>query len=158
MLETRLIRIRQFLREQISRIVMVLKDPRLQTGLVTITGLEVAPDLRHARVSYSVLGSADARRACGEALTRAAPFIRRELLRVTELRRAPELEFLFDESTERASRVFELLAKIEEERAPASPEPVTRAPARRPAAVKPARKAKTPRRTKPARRGGRRGR
>ena len=148
MLETRLIRIRQFLREQISRIVMVLKDPRLQTGLVTITGLEVAPDLRHARVSYSVLGSADARRACGEALTRAAPFIRRELLRVTELRRAPELEFLFDESTERASRVFELLAKIEEERAPVTPEPVTRAPARRPASAKPARKGKTPRRTK----------
>ena len=58
----------------------------------TITDLVVTPDLRHARVSYSVLGSADARRACGEALTRAAPFIRRELLRVTELRRAPELE------------------------------------------------------------------
>lgn len=148
MLEIRLIRIRQFLREQISRIVLTLKDPRLETGLVTITGLEVTPDLRHARVSYSVLGSADARRACGEALTRAAPFIRRELLRITELRRAPELEFLFDESTERASRVFQLLAQIEGERAPVAPEPLQRAPARRPASAKPARNSKTPRRTK----------
>ncbi len=148
MLEIRLIRIRQFLREQISRIVMALKDPRMETGLVTITGLEVTPDLRHARVSYSVLGSADALRACGEALTRAAPFIRRELLRVTELRRAPELEFHFDESTERASRVFQLLAQIEEERAPVIPEPVKRAPARRPASAKPKRKIKAARRTK----------
>jgi ribosome-binding factor A len=84
-----------------------LRDPRI--GFATITAVRVTPDLRHARVSVSVLGSADQQQQSLEAFRAAAAYIRRELAHRIEVRRMPELEFALDHTAERAARIDELL-------------------------------------------------
>jgi len=84
-----------------------LHDPGL--GFITITRVQVSPDLQHARVYYTTMGDAAARKNTARALQRAASFMRREIGHRLRLRRSPELEFTFDESIEHQSRVEELL-------------------------------------------------
>lgn len=107
-------RVGQLLREEISRIIeRQLKDPRV--GMVTITDVEVTPDLRHARVFVTVFGDDDAARATVEVLKGAAGFIRAELGKHVRLRCVPELEFRRDESIARGARIFELLEQVKRE-------------------------------------------
>ena len=89
-----------------------LHDPGL--GFLTITHVRVTPDLQLARVYYSTLGDAEARRNTARAFGRASPFIRRQLGRRLRLRRTPELEFVFDESIEQQDRLERLLLEIHE--------------------------------------------
>jgi len=112
-------RVGQLLREEISRIIeRQLKDPRIG-GMITVTEVEVTPDLRHARVFISVLGSDDEARASFETLERAAGFIRSELAKQhLRLRYLPELEFRRDESLARGARIFELLEQVKRESRP----------------------------------------
>ena len=70
------------------------------------------PDLKSARVYFSMLGSEEDRVAAGEALRRAAGFLRREVGQRCGLRYAPELHFVDDRSLERGARVEELLAQV----------------------------------------------
>jgi ribosome-binding factor A len=84
-----------------------IKDPRI--GLVTVTGVQVTPDLRHARIFFSTLGD-DAQRAQSlKGLTSAAGFVRSQVARKLNLRVAPEIVFEFDPSLEQAERVSRLL-------------------------------------------------
>jgi len=111
-------RVGHLLREEISRIIeRELKDPRVD-GLITITGVDVTADLRHARVFVSVYGSDDEVRQTLETLDRAAGFIRAELGKVVRLRYLPELEFKRDESIARGARIFELLEQVKRETRP----------------------------------------
>ena len=100
-----------------------VRDPRI--GFVTLTGAEVSPDLRLARVFFSVLGGAAERAAAGRALNHAAPFLRRRVAREAGLRYAPEIRFEEDASLESGSRVDALLREISADAAPggASDEP-----------------------------------
>ena len=91
-----------------------LRDPRI--GVVTLTGADVTPDLRLARVYFSILGDAESRRATARALAHAAPFLRRRLAREARLRRVPEIRFEEDASLESGSRVDALLREISSER------------------------------------------
>lgn len=84
-----------------------VKDPRV--GSVTITAVEVAPDLSVARVFFLPFGTAHAREEVQAGLTAAAGFLRREIGRGLRLRQIPRLEFVFDESIERASRLTGLI-------------------------------------------------
>jgi ribosome-binding factor A len=84
-----------------------LQDPRLQG--VTITAVEVVPDLAVATVYYSVLGDAERRRVAELGLQRVAGILRREIGRRQRLRNAPELRFAFDDSLERGQRIETLL-------------------------------------------------
>jgi ribosome-binding factor A len=84
-----------------------LKDPRV--GLVTITGVDMSDDLKHARVFFSVVGDETVRRRSLEGLQSAAGFLRREVGRRLQLRYAPELTFRLDSTPERAQRVTDLL-------------------------------------------------
>ena len=104
--------------EQIqSEIASVLRaeatDPRI--GLVTITRVDVAPDLSHAIVFWSALASDDPdERARIEAgLDSAAPFLRRRLAQALPLRRMPELRFRFDPSLALGSATLRVLKEIE---------------------------------------------
>lgn len=82
-----------------------MKDPRV-TG-VTITAVEVAPDLEHAKIYFSLLtGEA---KAVTQALQKAAGFLRTELSRRMRLRSVPQLHFQFDESLERGNRISHLI-------------------------------------------------
>ena len=87
-----------------------LHDPGL--GFVTITRVQVSPDLQHARVYYTALGDDKARRNTERALGRAAPFLRRQIGSRLRLKRVPELEFLYDESIAGQDRIEQLLHNI----------------------------------------------
>ncbi len=85
-------------------------DPGI--GFVTLTRVQVTPDLQHARVYYTALGDESSRRNTERALHRAAPFLRRQIGRRLRLRRVPELIFVFDESIAGQDRIERLLKEI----------------------------------------------
>lgn len=89
-----------------------LKDPRL--GFVTITGVEVTPDLRQAKISFSVLGKEEDYKKTKEALASALGFIRRLIAQRIRLRFAPEIIFKEDRSSEYSIRIQEVLEEIKE--------------------------------------------
>ena len=89
-----------------------LKDPRI--GFATVTGVEMSSDLRHARVSVSVLGSADAQQRSLEGLSYAAGYVRHQLAQRLTLRRVPELVFVLDHSAEENEKLETLLQKLKE--------------------------------------------
>lgn len=93
------------------------KDPRLK-GLVTVTGVDVTRDLRHARVYVSVLGSDEERAATFEGLRSVAHHLRGSIGRALRLRVAPEIDFRADESLAQAQRIEALLAQVRHEAAP----------------------------------------
>ncbi len=104
-------RVADVLREVIARAVREeLRDPRV--GFVTITGVEVSADLRHARVYVAAHGGDPERAATLEGLNRAAPFLRRTVAHEARLRYTPDLRFLEDSGVERGSRVESLLGEI----------------------------------------------
>jgi ribosome-binding factor A len=91
-----------------------LKDPRI--GFVSVMGVEVSVDLRHARVLVSVLGEPAAREATMAGLHSATPYLRRALGERLGLRYVPELRIVADDSLERGARIASLLRQIEEEK------------------------------------------
>jgi ribosome-binding factor A len=93
-----------------------LKDPRI--GFVTVTRVEVTPDLRTARVYVGVLGTEKQRQASLTGLKQASGFLRRALGQSLRLRYTPELVFQYDEGLDASDRVARLLEEI---RTPASP-------------------------------------
>src|SRR6476469_2634381 len=92
-----------------------MKDPRL--GFATVTRVETARDLGHARVFVSVYGSEEERERSMTALRDAAPWLRRQLAARLTLRTVPELSLRRDDSIEAGDRVLKLLREIEDERA-----------------------------------------
>lgn len=104
-------RVAEAIQEEVAELLRLrIKDPRI--GFVTITGVEVTADLRHARVFYSVVGDAAAREATQRGLDSAAGFIQSELGRRLKLRFAPTVEFRFDPSIERGARIEQLLKEV----------------------------------------------
>ena len=85
-------------------------DPGI--GFVTITRVQVTPDLQQARIYYTSLGDDKARRDSARALRRAAPFLRRQIGARLRLRRVPELAFLYDESIAGQDRIEQLLKDL----------------------------------------------
>jgi ribosome-binding factor A len=103
--------LRQALAELLAREV---HDPGI--GFVTITHVKVSSDLLVARVSYTLMGDAGARKETEKALGRATPFLRRAIAQRLQLRRVPELHFHFDESVENQARIERILIDLAEER------------------------------------------
>jgi ribosome-binding factor A len=89
-----------------------LKDPRL--GFVTITRVEMTPDLRLAKIFFSVLGDEKEHKKTNEALDSALGFIRSRIAERINLRFAPEILFREDRSTEHSVRIEEVLNEIKE--------------------------------------------
>ncbi|MFH1398157.1 MAG: 30S ribosome-binding factor RbfA [Candidatus Omnitrophota bacterium] len=106
-------RVQETIRREVSIIVHdLLKDPRL--GFITITSVELTPDLRYAKVFYSVLGKDEDYTLTKQALDSAAGFIRKEVCQRVKLRLAPELSFREDRSSEYSVRIQEVLNEIKE--------------------------------------------
>lgn len=104
-------RVGDLLRAEISEVIRRdLADPRI--GLVAVTAVEVSPDLTHARVQLSVLGSDAERQASVAAVSRASGFIRRQLGRRLRLRVTPELAFELDRGAEYSQRISDLLEEL----------------------------------------------
>jgi len=89
-----------------------VRDPRI--GFVTITGVEVSPDLSHARIRVSVMGSDEEREKSLEGLGSAARFLRAQLAKEIHLRTAPELRFELDRGVEHARRIDQVLKQLKE--------------------------------------------
>jgi len=103
-------RVSDQMKQEIADILMrKIKDPRI--GFVTVTDVEVADDLRNAKVFVSVYGSDKASTLKG--LESASPFIRSELGRRMRMKFVPELLFRYDDSVERGAHIMELLHGIE---------------------------------------------
>ena len=109
----RMRRVNAILKEAIAEEVADLKDPRL--GFVTVTGVDTAPNLRHATVFYAVIGSDDEQRDTAEGLRAAAPRISRNIGSQIRMKYTPSLHFEVDESIERGARIADLLRHIDEE-------------------------------------------
>lgn len=106
---------RQVLGEEIQN----LKDPRV--GFATITAVKITPDLRHARVWVSVLGSDEEVKDTMAGLNSARPFLRSELGRQMRMKYLPELVFELDKGAEEAQRLDEIFHKIHAQEPDAHP-------------------------------------
>jgi len=96
--------IRQVIGETVSK---DLKDPRV--GFVTVTDVRTSADLSHARVYVSVLGDAEVRATTMDGLRSAHGYLQRRIGGELHLKRTPTLEFAYDDTTDRAMRLDELL-------------------------------------------------
>jgi ribosome-binding factor A len=85
-------------------------DPGL--GFVTLTRVEVTPDLQHARIFFTTLGDEKAQRNSARALERASPFLRRQIGSRLRLRRVPDLKFIYDESIAGQDRIEQLINEL----------------------------------------------
>jgi len=106
-------RVAEAIRQEASIIIHdKLKDPRL--GFITITKVEVTPDLRYAKIFFSVLGNEESYEKTKQALDSALGFVRKLVAGRLNLRFAPEIAFYEDRSTEYSVRIEEVLNEIKE--------------------------------------------
>jgi len=84
-------------------------------GFATVTAVRITPDLRHARVFVSVLGSDDEKASTMAALKSATPVLRTELGHQVRMKYTPELVFELDTMADEAQRLQEILHRIEHE-------------------------------------------
>ena len=115
-------RVGEAIREEIATFLAEsAKDPRI-VGFVTVTGVEITSDLRHAKVFVSVMGSEAEKAATFEGLASTASHLRSRVGRSLRLRVAPEIQFREDESVARAARIESLLANIKTDSSVVEPE------------------------------------
>jgi ribosome-binding factor A len=109
-------RITERVREEVSQILATeVADPGI--GLVTVTRVKVTADLSLARIYWTTLGDQAQRKQTAKALKRAAAYVRHLLSERLTLRRAPEVQFLFDESVAAQDRVEQILQELKDEAA-----------------------------------------
>jgi ribosome-binding factor A len=116
-------RVAEAIREEVATVLIGgVKDPRI-VGFVTVTGVDVTRDLRHAKVFVSVMGTAAERDQTMEGLAAIAPSVRSRLAKVLTLHFAPTIAFHNDPTIERAARIETLLTQVKEgQKPPASGE------------------------------------
>jgi len=86
-----------------------VRDPRV--GMVTLTSVDVSPDLSHAKIYFTIL-DAEKRTETTRALQRAAGFLRSQLSHRMKMYTTPELRFVYDESVERGDRLSRLIDSV----------------------------------------------
>ncbi len=103
-------RVAELLRRELATLIRhELKDPRAHG--VTITAVDVSPDLSSAKVYVTTLGAPEAARESVAALNHAAQFLRHRLLGRLVLRGVPQLQFRYDESLERGRELTDLIER-----------------------------------------------
>jgi ribosome-binding factor A len=103
-------RVNESVRAVVADAVGELKDPRI--GLVTVTGVNVTPDLREATVYVSVLGGARRRRETLAGLESAHGILQARINQELHLRRTPTLAFSYDDSVERGVEMSKLIDEL----------------------------------------------
>ncbi len=111
MATNRLNRINEDIQRELSVLIPRVKDPRVQQGMVTVTGVETTPDLRYAKVYLSILGEVN-EKELRRGLRSAGPWLRRELGSSLTLRYTPELIFERDRSIEQGARLSKLIDDV----------------------------------------------
>lgn len=108
-------RLRELYKELVSELLREVKDPGL-AGFLTVTDLQLSADRKTAVVYYSILGSEQERASAAKALERAAPYLRGLLKKKVTVKVIPTLRFEYDDTPRKASRIDELLHKLDKER------------------------------------------
>jgi ribosome-binding factor A len=104
-------RVGESIHKEISALLVKgLKDPRI--GFVTITAVKMTPDLHLARVYFTVMGDAKARKESAAGLNSSVPFLRREIGKLLRMRYAPDLLFEYDSSIDYGNRIEALMRQI----------------------------------------------
>lgn len=114
MARLRVQRVAEELKKEIAEMIRTeVKDPRI--GFATVTRVDLANDLQHAKVFVSVFGSEEEKQATLTALHKAAGFIRGEVGRRLRLRLTPELVFKLDESGEYSEHINTVIKRLHED-------------------------------------------
>lgn len=98
-------------RELSKLISLELKDPRVNP-MTSVVSVEVAPDLKHAKVYISVLGDEESKQNTYLGLKSATPFLRSQLAKNINLRNTPELTFIMDQSIEYGVNMSRLIDDV----------------------------------------------
>jgi ribosome-binding factor A len=113
----RLLKVNESIKEALSAAIGgELNDPRI--GFVTVTGVETTRDLRHARVFVSVLGKAREREATLAGLRASQGYLQARVAEAVRMKRTPQLEFVYDATTDNAMRMEGLIKRYEGELMP----------------------------------------
>lgn len=108
----RLPRINEDIQRVLATLLRNIKDPRINQGIISVTGVETSGDLHHAKVYLSVYGL-ESEAEFGKGLKSASSFLRRELGRSLSLRHTPELTFELDHSIERGAKINTILNELD---------------------------------------------
>ena len=107
-------RVGEAIRDELSTLLArEVHDPGV--GFITLTTVKVSPDLQLARVYYTSMGDEKALKETAKALGRATPFLRRQVAQRLRLRRAPELQFFYDQSIAHQDRIEQILQDLKSE-------------------------------------------
>lgn len=115
----RIHRVNDLIQEVANEVMRQVKDPAVEGALITITSVNVSPDMSSARLYVTVMGKPVAEVV--EGLNRASGFFRREITRQVSLKRVPTLQFLYDDTLDHAMKVQKLLHEASLQ--PKQPEP-----------------------------------
>ena len=112
-------RINDEMQRALAEILRTVKDPRVSESFISVTGAEVTPDLKYAKIFYSVLGAKtpEEKKEVSKGLKSSAGYIRRQVAQRLNLRITPELSFEHDKGMEHGADIMRLLRKIETESA-----------------------------------------
>lgn len=110
-------RVAALIRRETSELLLHgIRDERVHQGMVSITDVEVSGDLQHCKIFVSIYGEDADKRNVLEGLKAASGYLRGELGRRLQMRRAPEVVFQLDRGIEKGTSVLNLLNRLEEER------------------------------------------
>ena len=110
-------RVAALIRKETSELLINgIRDERVHQGMVSITNVEVSGDLQHCKIFVSVFGKQNDKQQVLEGLQAASGYLRGELGRRLQMRRAPEVVFQLDRGLERGTSVLGLLNRLQEER------------------------------------------
>ena len=107
-------RINDEMQRAVAEIIRDVKDPRVSGAFISITGAEVTPDLKYAKIFFSALGVTDAesKKEIAKGLKSSAGFIRKQIAQKLNLRITPELTFIEDTSIKYGAHISKLLSGI----------------------------------------------
>lgn len=109
----RVARVASLIKREVSQMLIHdIKDDRVGAGMVSVTDVDVAGDLQHAKIFVSIYGTDEARVETMAGLQAATNYVRRELGQRIRLRRTPEVSFKEDRSVERGTQVLSLINRI----------------------------------------------
>jgi len=111
MTSRRMLKAASAIREVVSMAILTeLRDPRVQN--VTVTFVELSPDMRHAKVHVSIMGTEKQQDLCLHGLRRAAGFLQSRLNDRIETRYTPRLQFVLDQGVKNSIRVAQILEEV----------------------------------------------
>ena len=117
--DRRVERVAELIKREVSQLLFSgIKDDRVGAGMVSVTDVDLAGDLQHAKVYVSIYGSDEAKAETMAGLKSATSYVRGEIGRRIRLRRTPEITFIEDRSIERGTQVLSLINRLSEERKP----------------------------------------